>query len=578
MNMLPAADLDRAFFALLRDWCDALCALQSDLPDRTLHGGVLCPACKTIHGRCHEAVYPLLYTAKRTGDAKYLTAAEKLFAWGENMRNADGSMRNDAQSAWKGVTVFAAIALHDALFFHGDLLSEAQRKQWRARLAGMGEWLYQNITVGSAAYINYYAANACAMALLGRFFDKPEYTAAGQRLADYCFAHESENGLLYGEGRPHDARTEKGCLPIDLGYNAEESLPSFVRYAETLGDAQALARCRKLWRAQLRWMLPDGAWDDSFGTRSFKWTYWGSRTADGCQDALLRLGRDDPAFAAAAWRSFTLLETCTHGGLLAGGRDYDAAGEPICVHHTFCHAKTLAGALDAGLYNLAYPPAPTPTKAAVKYYPELDTCRLACGGWIADVTGYDARYKRGGHVSGGAVSLLWHESAGALIAAGMSEYGLLEPNNQQTPRNAAAHRSPCPRIETQTDGKRFAQIHDYGAVLRYETRDDAATVHVQASLCDLENVPLPDSGCALTYTLRADGLCIEGSVAPTLAGHANLILPVVRGAADVTVLRGSLRGKARDGFCLTPGFRLCEYVVAPDADGRFAVRITAVGR
>ena len=487
-------------------------------------------------------------------------------------------MRNDRTSDWKGVTVFAAIALHDALFFHGDLLDASARQQWQTRLSGMGEWLYRNITVGSAAYINYYAANACAMALLGKYFDRPTYLAAAQRLADYCFAHESENGLLYGEGRPHDARTAKGCLPIDLGYNAEESLPSLTRYAETLGDADALERCRRLWRAQLRWMLPDGAWDDSFGTRSFKWTYWGSRTADGCQDALLRLGRDDPAFADAAWRNCTLLQNRTHGGLLAGGRDYADLGEPCCVHHTFCHAKALAAALDAGTYDFVLPDAAADNKTAAKYYPELDTYRLSCAGWIADVTGYDARYKRGGHISGGAVSLLWHKNAGAVIAAGMTEYALLEPNNQQLPQNADAHISPCPRIEAHVGEKTAAQLHDYGAQMQCETADDAVTIRVQASLCGLDTAALPDSGCALTYTLRADGLTIEGAVPPVLAGCAQYILPIVRGTAEVTVLRGNLRGDVRDGFCLTPGFCLSETTIAPDKDGRFAVRITAVSR
>ena len=28
--------------------------------------------------------------------------------------------------------------------------------------------------------------------------------------------------------------------------------------------------------------LPDGAWDNSFGTRNYKWSYRGSRTSDGC--------------------------------------------------------------------------------------------------------------------------------------------------------------------------------------------------------------------------------------------------------------------------------------------------------
>ena len=571
-GVLQAPTLERAFFDLLREWCGALCELQIKLPDDALRGGILCPACKTIHGRCHEAVYPLLYMADRTGDEKYLTAARELFAWGDNMLCGDGAVRNDAKSDWKGVTVFAAVALHDALSFHGGLLDAQERLRWRERLAGMGEWLYRNIRVGASAYINYYAANACAMALLGKYFDRAEYLTAARDLAEYCFEHESENGLLYGEGRPHDLQTAKGCRAIDTGYNAEESLPSLVRCAEALGDTAALERCRRLYRAQLAWMLPDGAWDNSVGTRAFKWTCWGSRTADGCQDALLRLGRGEPVFSEAAWRNFELLRRCTAHGLLAGGPDYDAAGEPICVHHTFCHAKALAAALDAGVYDFDRTPLPAEDLPPLRYWRELDTCRLSCGGWIADVTGFDVRRGRGGHVSGGALSLLWHSSCGAVVAAGMAAYSLLEPHNQQLPQNAAAHRSPCPRIEAKTDGGTYAQIHDFSAELDSETRDGASVVRVRANLCNMENEPLqPDGGCTLTYTLREDGLTVEGSVSPALARQARLILPVI-GKATVSVRRG-VTATIQPGFCLTPGFCFLEYTVSPDGDGCFAVRI-----
>ena len=252
--------LHTELFALLREWCDALIGLQVDMPPQSaLDGGILCPACGMIHGRCVDAVYPLLFMADRTGEDRYRTAAERLFSWGSNMRCPDGSMRNDFKSPWRGVTVFYAVALHDALAFHGGVLSDRTREVWQTRLREMGEWLFTHLTVGAKAYINYYAANACAMALLGCYFGKPEYHALARELAAYCLRHVSENGLLYGEGTPHGASSQKGCLAIDAGgYNAEESLPSLTRYAETLGDADALERCRRLWRAQLRWMLPDG--------------------------------------------------------------------------------------------------------------------------------------------------------------------------------------------------------------------------------------------------------------------------------------------------------------------------------
>ena len=93
-------------------------------------------------------------------------------------------------------------------------------------------------------------------------------------------------------------------------------------------------------------MLPDGGWDNSIGTRNFKWTYWGGRTSDGCQAALNHLGKDDVAFAESALRNLELYKACTHQGLLMGGPHYARHGEEPCIHHTFCHAKVLAEALD----------------------------------------------------------------------------------------------------------------------------------------------------------------------------------------------------------------------------------------
>ena len=571
--ILKRTQAESELLALLRQWCDALVARQIVMPDDpALDGGILCPACKMIHGRCVDAVAPLLFLCDRTGNKTYLDAARRLFAWGENTLCADGSMRNDAKSPWRGVTVFQAIALHDALVFHGGLLREDERARWTARLRRMGDWLCEHLAVGAHAYINYYAANACAMALLGRYFGDERYLARAKELADYCFSHVSENGLLYGEGSPHDARTDKGCLAIDTGYNAEESLPCLTRYAQTARDADALERCRELWRALLPWMLPDGAWDNSTGTRAFKWTYWGSRTSDGCQDALFPVGKDEPVFAEAAWRNFLLLRDCTHKGLLYGGKDLAAHGDLPCVHHTFCHAKALALSLEAGLYDFPRTELPADNPQPLRRYPESSTYRIACGDWRADITAYDADNRRAMHASGGAVSLLWHRRCGAVIACGMVDYALAEPFNQQLPLDESEQRSPCPRIEAVRDGKRYGQHYDFGAAVTAETSDGCVTVRVNARLCDAQHVPLPDAACALTYTLTLQGLRIDGSV--PAGTDARFILPVLSDRAHVTVLRGTLSGAPQPIFCLSPGFAGREFTVLPDADGRFALEIT----
>ena len=567
--------VESAVYGLLKTWCDTMLDLQLDMPGKpAFDGGILCPSCKEIHGRCHDTIYPLMYMADRTGDSRYLQAAKKLFAWGANMLCDDGSIYNDAQNEWNGITVFNAISLCDALTLHGHLLEPAEREAWEERLKGYGNWLYHNLDGHLPTNINYFATNACAMALLGAYFKKPEYQALAARLMHSAEEHLTENGLLFGEGSPNDARTPKGCRPIDVGgYNVEESLPSLCRCAEISGDAEALRIFTESFRAHLKWMLPDGAWDNSVGTRNFKWTYWGSRTSDGCQEALFALGSREPVFAEAAWRNLKLYERCTSGGLLHGGPDYARMGELPCVHHSFCHAKALAGALDRGLYSFMRQKLPADDPPALKYYPELDTYRLARGGWCADITAYDFVYMPGGHASGGTVSLLFHKACGPLIAVGAVDYSLHEVHNQQLSLKKRLHRSVCPRIEAEIGGIRYGQQYDLDAKLKAEQTANAVCVHVDAALCTPSREKLSENGaCTLDYMLTDDAFYIRGTVAAALAGSAAYILPITE-AGQVQILKGRRCGEPVPVFSLDPGLLCREYRVCPDPEGVFALCI-----
>ena len=561
--------------SMLVEWCDALVRLQVHQPDcQRLDGGILCPACGMIHGRCHEAVYPLLCAARLTGNEIYLTAAKRLFFWGENMRCADGAFRNDYKSDWKGVTVFAAIALHDALREHGVLLTDQEKAAWEARLAEMGAWLYRNLTESSAAYLNYLAANACAMALLGVYFSKEDYLLLAKRLAAFCLTHVTENGLIFGEGSPRTACSPKGCRAIDGGgYNVEETLPCLYRYATLVEDCEVLEACRRLWHAHLQWMLPDGAWDNSTGTRGFKWTYWGSRTADGCQAALFALGKSEPVFAEAAWRNLALYRRCTQDGLLFGGPDYHRNGEPACVHHTFCHAKVLAEALDGGLFSFERVRLPSDTPQALKYYPELDTFRAAWGPWRMDVTGYDISYAKAGHASGGSISMLWHEGVGPLMAVGTIDRTLREPHNQQLSVHPETVRSGCPRVET-FDGQ-YGQHYCKAAQLSAAETPDGLQIRADTALCDSDGHPLQQGcECSLRYHLAESGLTVCGSVDAALAERVCFVLPLIGEKAEVRAVQGRLVCPPFRMFNPSPGFLGWEYRLQPDDKGRFEFRIS----
>ncbi len=562
---------------LLLTWCDALTKLQIDMPQPELNGGILCPACGMIHGRCIEAVYPLMRAADFTGEKRYLDAAKALFNWGKNVICSDGGAKNDIKSEWKGITAFSAAALHDALRYHGHLLEGDERVEWEARLRLMGDWLKDNIHIGAKAYINYYAGAACADALIGKYFGDEALIELAKELAGYSFSHISENGLLYGEGMPHDALTKKACRAVDFCYDAEESLPCLYRYAETLQDKTAAEKCAEAFHAILEWMLPDGAWDNSFGTRSFKWSYWGSRTTDGCLDALFALGQDDAVFSEAALRNLTLLKKCTHDGLLCGGPDYAKAGEKTCVHHTFCHAKTIAAALDANAFS-SFERCPLPAEKAdgVRRYPELDAYRINKGSFIADVTGYDTKYKQGGHVSGGAVSLLWHKEAGPVIAAGMAEHSIFEPFNQQLPTDPKSDRCVCPRIEFISEGRLYAQHFDYNAAVSAAENDGATELSVSSELCSVDAQQLKENGeCRLKYVFLSDRLRIKGKVSPKISENARFILPVVEGSAAVEVVKGRSTDKPEKIFSLAPGFVCEEHLITPDSNGEFNVIIKA---
>jgi hypothetical protein len=53
----PATTESQLYSRLLKTWCDGLIARQIvAMRDPTLDGGLLCPACALIHGRCGDAV------------------------------------------------------------------------------------------------------------------------------------------------------------------------------------------------------------------------------------------------------------------------------------------------------------------------------------------------------------------------------------------------------------------------------------------------------------------------------------------------------------------------------------------
>ena len=441
---------------LLRRWCHGMRVNQISAPrNPRIHGGIWSAGDVRIPGRCADAVYPFLWYAHTYQSEEFLDAAVNVMEW--SLRNVSldtGAWRNELDNPWQGTTVFSSIALAQALRFHGHAVDSSTRERWLDRLDAAGRWLSKNIDI-DFGFINYPISNAYALTLLGQLLDNAQYRQRGKDLANEAMRwFTPKDGLLYGEGRGNPAfpqnRSARGCYPVDLAYNVEESLPMLVMYARFSGDKRAEERLIEALRTHLEFMLPDGSWDDSWGLRSYKWTWWGSRTTDGCQPAYVLLADRDPTFLEAARRNVELLAKCTHNGVLHAGVDLHHRGLPPSLHHTFCHAKALATTLDMGIPSLGQhsDKIPRETYYGIKNYEDIATVTVSRDPWYATFTAYDFPYKEwvGTHPSGGAMSNLWHRTAGPLVAASMTDYRQVEFSDMQR-ESGSGFGCLTPRVE-----------------------------------------------------------------------------------------------------------------------------------
>lgn len=550
--------------ALLSVWCRALLDLQVGEQNASvggLRGGILCPACSRIHGRCADAVYPLLYLARAQQSEAYKDAAIRLLEWSHLVTAPDGAFLNEPMgNPWKGITVFSLLSLGEALRHHGDLLDEATADKWRDRLRRGADFLMGFIDSLWKSNINYPISAAAALAVSAHVLENPSYRQRAHDLLHECLPYFSaENTLLFGEGKPMDGISPRGCRAVDLGYNVEESLPNLALAAHLLGDSGARAVAVRSLQTHLHFLLPDGAWDNSWGSRSFKWTYWGSRTSDGCQSALALLADEDERFLPAADRNLSLLESCTTHGILYSGPHLHEHGDLPCIHHTFCHAKALAAALDTpALQRLPEVPLgflvrpvtlPRDTsEQPIRHFPEIDTGLVAFGPWRATITAYDWKYSVGEeHPSGGALCLLWHEAVGPIFAASMTTYRELEPSNMQPLRGGELPRCLTPRLVWEQKGVVSQSLLDNNVKVEYSHTAEQVLVTVRGHLtADAMTFELQYhfGGQGVEIAASVEGIGDEGKPVllelPLIASHQETVRLLGDRQASVEKVGGSL--------------------------------------
>jgi hypothetical protein len=534
-------------YDLIKRWGSTLLTLQINNPAlKGLHGGIMCQSCGMIHGRCGDTVLPFLFLAEKTGEQKYIKAALDVYEWMEgNVSMPDGSWVNDVTvSSWKGITVFTSISLVDSLTHFGHLLDSATKAKWENRFRKACDYIYKEFDI-HYGNINYPITASYALTLAGKYFNDQKFTDRGRELAHNALQYFTpKDGLLFGEGHPVKDESPKGCYSVDLGYNVEESLPALVLYAKLANDTEVLDAVTRSLKAHMEFMLPDGAWDNSWGTRNYKWTYWGSRTSDGCQPAYALMADKDPAFYKVALQNTKLLNACTHNNILYGGPHYVSHHVLPCVHHMFGHSKALitillsANQIKRPTTALVLPREKT---YGVKAFADVQTWLIAKNGWRGTVTGFDQEYSvKGGHASGGALTLLWHAKTGAIIAGSMTNYQLVEDSNMQRDKDEFSM-SLTPRFEIEKNKKKYTNINDLKSATTYKETDKEIIFTSQSDLVDENQVaaiPGSPSACETEYTFTDDACIIKAKCLPENANEkARFVLPIISASNEkVTVI------------------------------------------
>ncbi|MBC7888455.1 MAG: hypothetical protein H7Z13_11245 [Ferruginibacter sp.] len=582
------------YFSQLKIWCDALLDLQ--VKSGKDEGGIFSPASQFCLGRGGEVIYPFLGIYDLTGDKKYKTAAIKAYQWSERyVSQADGSWTNEAggKNDWKGITVFRCIALGEALHYYSHLLLPTEKQQWEERLRKGADFILSGINFETGD-INYPNSASAALAVCWKILGDEKYLLRAKEFAHFGLQHITVNNLMWGEGiRGINDTTAKGLRPIDIPYNITESLPNLALYATITGDKKAMASVIESFKAHLNFILPDGGMDAGWCSRQYKWTYYGSTTADGIAAGMALAASRDNRFLEAAHRNLALLKTYTHNGILYGGADYTNRGILPSAHHAIGNTKGLLTAIHANIKQGKKAVLPNDTAYGVREWKEASVIQIGIGPWRASVTTNDiaSSKKRGGHPMGGALSMLWHKKTGPIAVASMNDYIKYEGSNMQTPKSDAENFCLTPRIEIKKDSSVYSNLYDGKATMNWVKNGDSVQVKIKGHLTDVHGTILANGETAFEMIYLFTPASFSMAVHSGAVG-AKLLFPVLSPASEkimqgvsneIIIQKKSSRLKLTAGnmeivndkrvFNFVPGFEAVPLQIPLDKNGHGFIRI-----
>jgi hypothetical protein len=447
-----------------------------DHPD----GGALhCPFHRCFHTRCGEAAFPMVFAGISNNDALLVQKGLLLCDWLVRQQNADGSW-HETPDTWKGTTVFQLLALAAVVQQAPACLTPGRAYAYRQALVRACGWVCRNVSLRSMT-TNYVAGAAAALAVADRAVpDNAAWRRAADRLARKVLARINADGLFEGEGWGLK-RWKIWPLPsraIDIGYNLEMTLTALSIYAAVAGDEPLAAEVVSATGAHLPFIYPDGSLDDSLGSRGYKWTLFGSKTAHGSHAALAYAGTTIPAARSALRQTVDYLDRFIKDGLVGDGPCLTPDQGFSCVYATVTRSCSLALALamfDSAAFDA--PVAPIAPANRVEHYKSLNSLIVTHAPWKSTISGYGEKLSCDALAvpadyyvpGGGAVTYLYHQKWGAVQAATQLEYHIVEPLH--VPHAAGPVKSLTPRAAIHTAEGTATSAHWRTPVLSSRRRE-----------------------------------------------------------------------------------------------------------
>ena len=493
----------------LQSLCDAIRTFQVHDEQSPHTGALFCPYHKDHHTRGGEAAFPLVYLGRLRNDGSLVSSGLALADWLVSRQEDDGAWP-ETPGYWRGTTVFQLLSLAALLDVCSAELGDNRRDRYGVAALKAAQWTSQNVTPRKTM-TNYIASGGAALAVLARTYPGQGLERKALRLARQAASRINVDGLVEGEGRGRRIlkKIYIKSKSIDIGYGLEMTLASLSLAARLLDDAKLAAEVRRSLAAHLYFIYPDGSLDNSLGSRGYKWSLYGSKTAHGSQLAL--------AFGASTGngRALRALKLTTRylgsqifaGKIGLGPHPPDDPGD-VCIYPTFIRACNLALALayhgqGAGKGQ----DIPADGEKWIKSWPSLNSLTLKREPWMATISGYgdSTAYvgvngpKRFQVPGSGAVTYLYHRRWGPVQAATQLEYQAVELLH--VPQVADQPPSLTPRVGISGPDGVINWITPQDVHLKSKEHGDAVEVEATGSL-DLNEPGGEKSSVRITRAVR----------------------------------------------------------------------------